>query len=106
MTYSRCFYALSDATWQFLFCQSLTLVSMGDFQTRIDQSALRGSKDMFSMYFFIWASASKSFERSRIFGYELPKDILSKGQKNQTGLNYNSFMLAFHFFSRSTFSIP
>ena len=35
---------------------------------------------------FIGASATKSFERSRIFRYVLPKDILSKGQKTKAGV--------------------
>ena len=35
--------------------------------------------------FFIGASAIKSFVRSRIFRYGLPKDILRKGQKNKGG---------------------
>ena len=35
------------------------------------------------LFFFTWASATKSFARLRIFWYGLPKDILSKRQKNQ-----------------------
>ena len=33
---------------------------------------------------FIWVSATKSFDRSRIFRYGLPKDIMSKWQKKTT----------------------
>ena len=43
----------------------------------IFQSSLRGGK--------IGASTTKCFERSRIFRYGLPKDILSKGQKTKAG---------------------
>ena len=37
------------------------------------------------IFFFIGASATKCFEKSRIFRYGLPKDILSKGQKTKAG---------------------
>ena len=50
-----------------------------------NKSALRGGKIIFTYDFLIRASASRSFKRSRIFRYELPKDILSKGQKNKGG---------------------
>ena len=52
----------------------------GRFFGPIFQSALRGGKTKFFDFFFIGASAIKSFVRSTIFRYELPNGILSKGQ--------------------------
>jgi len=49
------------------------------------QSALREGKTKFLIYFLIGVSATKSFARSRIFRYGLPKDILSKGQRTKEG---------------------
>ena len=40
---------------------------------------------MCRFFFFIGASATKSFAGSRIFRYGLPKDILSKVQKTKGG---------------------
>ena len=42
-------------------------------------------KTIFFQFFFIGASATKDFERSRNFRYGLTKDILSKGQKTGGG---------------------
>ena len=42
-----------------------------------------GVKQSFLNFFFLGASAIKSFVRSRIFRYGLPKDISSKGQTKQ-----------------------
>ena len=36
-------------------------------------------------FFVMGASATKSFERSRIFRYGLRNDILSRGQKTKAG---------------------
>ena len=47
------------------------------------QSALRKDKTKFFNFFFIGASAVKSFLRTRIFRYGLPRDILRKWQKKQ-----------------------
>ena len=55
----------------------------------IFQSALRGSKTKW-LIFFIGASAIKKFVRPRIGRYRLPKDILSKGQKNKGGGAYSA----------------
>ena len=40
---------------------------------------------MFGFYFFIGASAIKSWEKSRIFRYGLHEDFLVKGKKTQWG---------------------
>ena len=50
---------------------------MGDFH-----GALRGCNTGFFSY---GAFATKSFKNSSIFGYGLPKDILSKGKKYHRG---------------------
>ena len=50
----------------------------------IFQSALRGGKLHFR-FFFIGASATKGFARSRLFRYGLPYNISSKGQITKTG---------------------
>ena len=42
-----------------------------------------GVKLHFWFFFFIWASETKSFERSIIFRYGLPLYILRKGQKTK-----------------------
>ena len=55
------------------------------FCTGCPKSALRGSKTKFFEFFFIGASAMKSWKKSRIFRYRLPKDFLSKGQKTTGG---------------------
>ena len=47
------------------------------------QSALRGARTNFVIFIFIGTSVIKSFERSRIFRYGLPKDILSKGKNSE-----------------------
>ena len=47
------------------------------------QSALRGGHTNFVDFFFIGASVTKRFVRSRIFRYGVPKDILIKGQKTK-----------------------
>ena len=44
---------------------------------------LKGGKTNSFDLFFIRASANKSFVRSSIFRYGLPKDILGKGQKTR-----------------------
>ena len=63
--------------------RALTLPSTGGFWTDF-QSALRGGKTIF-LIFFIGASAKKRFARSKIFGYGLPQDILSKKAKSKGG---------------------
>ena len=55
---------------------------MDDFQTNI-QSALRGSKTK-----VFGASATKSFERSRMLWYGLPKNIMCKQQTPQRTLPF------------------
>ena len=52
----------------------------------IIESAVRVSKTDFLDLFFKWTSATKFFERSIIFRYGLPKDMLSKGLKTTTGV--------------------
>ena len=49
---------------------------MGDFQ-----SALKEKKSKFGVFY--GGTTTKSFDRSRIFRYGLPKDILSKGQNTK-----------------------
>ena len=65
------------------FIRHLTLSSMAGFQTHISKCSERGVKLNF-MIFFIGASATKRFARSRI-RYGLPQDILSKRQKAREG---------------------
>ena len=56
------------------------------FCTGCPKSALRRGKTKFvEFFFFIWASAIKSWEKSRIFRYGLPEDFLSNGQKTTGG---------------------
>ena len=50
---------------------------MGDFQNLISKCSEREQNYLFK-FFFIGASASKSFQRSRFFRYGLFKDILKK----------------------------
>ena len=47
---------------------------------------------------FIWASATKSYEGSRIFRYGFPKDILRKGQKITAAIIYLFWMSVCLFF--------
>ena len=56
----------------------------------IYQSALRGGKTNFLDFFFIGASATKMFPRSRIFRYGLPQDILNKREKSREGGAYSA----------------
>ena len=37
------------------------------------------------LFIFVGASATKSFVRSRIFRYRLPRNVLNKGQKTWEG---------------------
>ena len=55
------------------------------FCTGCPKSALRWGKTKCVEFFFIGASAIKSWEKSRIFRYGLPEDFLSKGQKTTEG---------------------
>ena len=57
---------------------------MGDFQNHILKYSEKGAKLNLD-FFHIWASATKGFERPRIFRYGLPKDIFSRGQKTKGG---------------------
>ena len=53
---------------------------MGDF-TDQKESPLRGGKVNFRFYFFIGASVTKSWEKSRIFRYGLHSDFFGIRQK-------------------------
>ena len=55
---------------------------MAGFQTHISNFSKMKILDLF---FFMFASATKSFAMSRIFRYGLRNDILSRGQKNKAG---------------------
>ena len=55
---------------------------MGDFPTH-NNSALRVGKT--ELFFLLRASATKNWEKSRIFMYGLPLDFVSKGQKTTAG---------------------
>ena len=58
----------------------------GRFYKTKNLSSLRGIKIfVVDFFFFIGASATKSWEKSRVFRYGLPEDILSKGQNNTGG---------------------
>ena len=57
---------------------------MAGFQP-IFQIALRGVKTKILDFFFMGASATKSFARLIIFMYGLRNDILSRGQKTKAG---------------------
>jgi len=58
---------------------------MAGFWSHISKCSERGQNYFFCIFFFIGASAIKNIERYSIFRYGLPKDILSKGQKNKEG---------------------
>jgi len=63
---------------------------MGGFQTHISKCSERGVNINFLIFFFIGASASKRFARSRIFRYGCLKIILSKRQKAREGGAYSA----------------
>ena len=63
----------------------VNLFGHGRFSDPYFKVLWEGVKPNLLTLFFIGASAIKSFVRSRIFRYGLPKDILSKGQKNKGG---------------------
>ena len=58
----------------------LTLSFMASFQTHISKCSERGGKTKFLDFFFIEASATKRFARSRIFRYGCLMIILSNRQ--------------------------
>ena len=60
---------------------------MGDFTDQKQKSSERWQNEVFLIFFFIGASATKSWEKSRIYRYSLPLHLLSKEQKTTAGEN-------------------
>ena len=74
-----------------MVCKKIFLIKAKknkNFCTGCPKSALREGKTKFLEFFFIGASAIKSWEKSRIFRYGLPGDFFSKGQKTTGGGAY------------------
>ena len=63
--------------------------------TGCPKSALREGKTKFLEFFFIGASAIKSWEKSRIFRYGLMEIFLVKGKKPQGGAYCIVFIVLF-----------
>ena len=71
-----------------MVCKKIFLIKAKKIKivcTGCPKSALREGKTKFLEFFFIGASAIKSWEKSRIFRYGLPGDFFSKGQKTTGG---------------------